>query len=298
MRSFANYGCSSAINMSEENFVFNVSPETFQAEVIERSKQLPVVLMFWADQVPPSVETRDVLMRLVSQAQGKVLLGLVDVGRDQTLAQHLRVQGLPSIRVVQDGQLTEQVDGPQPEGALQGLLDQLTLSTAEVLKDQLTVLIEREDFATALSLLQQAIEEEPNNQSFQVELADILVMQGNLDDARTTLAGISEEAEERERPENRLEFAAESVDLESQDKLQDKLSEDADNLEIHYQLAVLKVAAREYQSALEHAMTILQRDREFRDDLGRTTMIRIFGVLGKGSELATSYRRKMFNFMH
>jgi hypothetical protein len=72
MRSFANYGLNSAIKMSEENFVFNVSPETFQAEVIERSKQLPVMLIFWADQVPPSVETRDVLMRLVAQAQGKV----------------------------------------------------------------------------------------------------------------------------------------------------------------------------------------------------------------------------------
>ena len=298
MRSFANYDLSSAIKMSEENFVFNVSPETFQAEVIERSKQLPVILMFWADQVPPSVETRDVLMRLVSQAQGKVLLGLVDVAGDQTLAQHLRVQGLPSIRVIQDGQLTEQVDGPQPESALQGLLDQLTLSTTDVLKDQLAGLVEREDFATASNLLQQAIAEEPNNQSFRVELADILVMQGNLDDARTALAGISEETEERERPQCRLELAEESVGLESQDELQNRLSEDADDLESHYKLAVLKVAARDYQAALEHAMTILQKDREFRDDLGRTTMIRIFSVLGKGSELAGSYRRKMFNFMH
>jgi putative thioredoxin len=123
-------------------------------------------------------------------------------------------------------------------------------------------------------------------------------MQGDLDDARTTLAGISEEADERERPQNRLEFAAESVGLESRDKLQKQLSEEADNLDIHYQLTVLEVTAREYTSALEHAMAILQRDREFRDDLGRTTMIRIFDVLGKGSELATSYRRKMFTFMH
>jgi thioredoxin-like negative regulator of GroEL len=45
-------------------------------------------------------------------------------------------------------------------------------------------------------------------------------------------------------------------------------------------------------------MAILQQDRTFREDLGRTTMIRIFTLLGKGSELATAYRRRMFNFMH
>ena len=45
-------------------------------------------------------------------------------------------------------------------------------------------------------------------------------------------------------------------------------------------------------------MTILQQDRKFRDDIGRTTMIRIFTLLGKGSELAGAYRRRMFNFMH
>ena len=53
-----------------------------------------------------------------------------------------------------------------------------------------------------------------------------------------------------------------------------------------------------YQAALELAMMILRTDREFRDDVGRTTMIRIFAVLGKGSDLASRYRRQMFNYMH
>ena len=45
-------------------------------------------------------------------------------------------------------------------------------------------------------------------------------------------------------------------------------------------------------------MTILQKDRSYGEDLGRMTMIRIFTLLGKGSELASSYRRRMFNFLH
>jgi putative thioredoxin len=58
------------------------------------------------------------------------------------------------------------------------------------------------------------------------------------------------------------------------------------------------VAAEQYETALELAMDILRSDREFRDDIGRLTMIRIFALLGKGNDMAGRYRRKMFNFMH
>ena len=82
------------------------------------------------------------------------------------------------------------------------------------------------------------------------------------------------------------------------DTLQAKLEQSADDLEVKYQLAVQLVVAEAYEPALELAMDILRSDREFRDDIGRLTMIRIFDLLGKGHDLAGKYRRKMFNFMH
>jgi len=63
-------------------------------------------------------------------------------------------------------------------------------------------------------------------------------------------------------------------------------------------LAIRECFEGNYEASLEHAMSILQADREFREDIGRTTMLRIFSVLGKGSELVTRYRRQMFNYMH
>ena len=174
--------------MDEQAPIFNVTPDSFQTQVIERSQQVPVLLLFWADQVPPSAEARQQLETLVGQYQGKVLLGLVDVAQDQTLAQHLRVQGLPSIRVVSGGQLVEQVDGPQTESALRELLDALTMSSGELLRDQLQAYIDNGDYPSALAVLQQAINEEPNNQAFRVELADVLILQGEVDEARKALS--------------------------------------------------------------------------------------------------------------
>jgi putative thioredoxin len=86
--------------------------------------------------------------------------------------------------------------------------------------------------------------------------------------------------------------------MEPLDTLQAALAADPDDLESRYQLAVRLAASGDFPGALDEAMTILQRDRSFRDDLGRLTMIRIFSLLGKGSELASAYRRRMFNFMH
>ena len=287
-----------ATSSNKVEHVFAATPENFQPDVLERSRETPVLLLFWADQVPPSADARRRLEAIVGGYGGKVLLGLVDVAQDQTLAQHLRVQALPSIRVIDKGQIVQQLDGPQPEEALRALLDQLTLSSGELVRAQIGQLLEAGDFDRALAMLRQAIGEEPGNMAFRVELADLLVRRGDLDDARTALAGIPESTEGRERPQARLELAEEAAGLPSREASTAALAADADDLEARYGLAVVEAASGNAEAALEHAMTILQTDRSFRDDIGRRTMIRIFTVLGKGDALANRYRRRMFNFMH
>ncbi|MDP6376940.1 MAG: tetratricopeptide repeat protein [Pseudomonadales bacterium] len=284
--------------MEAQAQVFAVNPQTFQTDVIERSQNTPVILLFWAEQVSPSTDARRQLEALAPQYSGKVWIALVDVAEDQTLAQHLRVQGLPSIRVIQGGQIVDQLDGPQDENTLRALLDTLTLSSGEVLRAPLEQILERGDFDAALELLQQVINEEPQNQAFRVELADVLIRQGKLEDARQALGGIPEDVEGRDRPVARLGFAEEVAGMRGMAELEAALGEDADDLEACYELCIHHTCEERFEQALEIALSILQADREFRDDIGRTTMIRIFQILPKGSEIAGSFRRRMFNFMH
>lgn len=276
----------------------SITPENFQAEVIERSQSVPVIVLFWADQVPPSVQTRQLLETVVAQYAGKALLALSDVGVDQSIAQHLRVQGLPSIRVVHQGKIVEQFDGPVDEQQVRTLLESLTQSPADMLKAQLDQLLETGQWDVAIQMLQQAVNEEPTNQPFRVELADVLLRNGDLDDARTVLASIPADTPDRERPQNRLEFIEEAEGMEPRSSLEAALAADPDNLELKYQLAVRLLVEGEIERGLETAMDILRTDREFREDIGRLTMVRAFSMLGKGHELASKYRRKMFNYMH
>jgi putative thioredoxin len=276
----------------------NVSMENFQSDVVDASQSLPVVLLFWAEQVPESAQVKALAEQVLASYEGKAVLALSDVSQDQTLAPRLQVQGLPSIRIIHKGAIAEQIDGPVDEAQLRTVMDALTQSSIEAMQGNLEAMLASGDFAAAAATLQQSIQEEPNNQALRIELADVLVRKGDLDDARTVLASVPEDTEGRARPQNRLEFIEEAATMDSLESLQAAVTADPQDLELRYALAVVQMVAGETEVSLQMCLEILRDDREFRDDIGRLTMIRIFDVLGKGNEMATKYRRKLFNAMH
>jgi putative thioredoxin len=174
----------------------------------------------------------------------------------------------------------------------------VTESAADAIKGDLDHMLATGDFAGAVEVLQEGIQEEPKNQSLRVELADALVRKGDLDDARTVLASIPEDTTGRERPQNRLEFIEEVAAMDSLEALRQAVTSAPDDLEIRYQLAIQLIVGEHYVEGLDSCMDILRSDREFREDIGRLTMLRVFNMLGKGNEIAGKYRRKMFNLMH
>ena len=276
----------------------NVSMENFQSDVVDASQSLPVVLLFWAEQVPESAQVKALAEQVLASYEGKAVLALSDVSQDQSLAPRLQVQGLPSIRIIHKGAIAEQIDGPVDEAQLRTVMDALTQSSIEAMQGNLEAMLASGDFAAAAATLQQSIQEEPNNQALRIELADVLVRKGDLDDARTVLASVPEDTEGRARPQNRLEFIEEAAAMDSLESLQAAVTADPQDLELRYALAVVQMVAGETEVSLQMCLEILRDDREFRDDIGRLTMIRIFDVLGKGNEMATKYRRKLFNAMH
>jgi putative thioredoxin len=282
----------------EMNAPINVTVETFQTDVIDKSQSIPIVVFFWAEQIPQSVQGKSLLEQLLAEYQGKFVLALSDVAIDQNLAQRLQVQGLPSIRIIHLGQIVEQIDGPADETQLRPILDGLTESAADAIKGDLDHMMATGDFAGAVAALQESIQEEPKNQALRVELADVLVRKGDLDDARTVLASVPEGTADRERPQNRLEFVEEVAAMDSMEALEQAIVNQPADLETKYQLAIQLIVAEQYEQGLDRCMDILRTDREFRDDIGRLTMIRVFNMLGKGNETAGKYRRKMFNVMH
>lgn len=283
--------------MDVQPSVTAVTVENFH-EFIEQSSSKLAVLLFWAEQIEPSVVTKNYLEGLASGYGEKVAFGLVDVAENAAIAQQLGVQALPSIRAIKDAKIAGQLDGPQDEKSLREFLDPFTLSSAEALQQRIATSIESENWETALEILQQAISEEPANHSFRVECADVMIMKGDLEAASQILATVPDDFGARIRPATRLEIAQEAAAMGSLEDVSTAVEQDGQNLDNRYACSIVLASHRDYENALEQAMVILRTDRSFRDDLGRETMVRILNLLGNDNDTAMRFRRQMFAYMH
>lgn len=284
--------------MNAVSNVIEVSVENFQTEVVEKSKDIPVLLEFYANESEPSQQLAPVLHRLAEEYKGKFLLARVDIQQNQQLVQQLGVRTLPTIKVVFQGQMAESLEGPQDESRLRAILDQLTMSSMERVREQLNVLLADGDRSNAITMLQQVIVEEPKKYELQTELCDLLIMEDRADEAKEILASIPADSTGISKPKNRLEFLEAAASLPCVTDLLSQIEAQPDALQLRLDLATQLVADDKIESALDQLLEILKKDREWQEQLARKTMIKVFDLLGKGNELATAYRRKMFTYLH
>lgn len=284
--------------MSATANVVEITVQNFQVEVVDRSKQVPVLLEFYADEAEQSRSFAPVLRKLAGDYGGKFLLARVNIRENSQLVQQLGVRTLPTVKVIFQGQMVQNLEGPQPEDRLRAMLDQLTMSPVEMVRQEIDAMLAAGDRKGAIELLQQAIDEEPKNHALHAELCDLLIMEDRIDEAKQILAALPADAEGISKPRNRIEFIEQARDLPPLAALASQLESKPDDLQLRLDLANRMVADDQMEGALEHLLTIVKKDRNFQDEIARKTMIKVFDLLGKGNELATAYRRKMFTLLH
>ena len=149
--------------MSIDSYTVEINAQNFQSEVGEKSQQVPVLLEFYAEGAEQCAPTTALLQKLVVEYQGKFLLARVDIQQNQQLVQQLQVRALPSIKIIFQGQMAGDFEGPAEEQQLREALDQLTMSPMDRVRDQIDLLLEQGERGQAIQMLQQVIAEEPAN---------------------------------------------------------------------------------------------------------------------------------------
>jgi putative thioredoxin len=278
--------------------VVEVNAENFQTEVVEKSAHIPVMLEFYADAAEPSQQLAPVLRQLADEYQGKFLLARIDVQANQQIVQQLAVKALPTIKIIFQGKMVQELEGPQDAATLRNLLDQITMSPLEQVRGQINQLVEMGQRGQAIELLQQVIAQEPKNFVLHAELCDLLIMENRTDEAKQILASLPDDTEGVERPKNRIQFIELAENLAPLAELQKQVDDDSSDLQGRLDLAYRFIVDDQIEAALDQLLDILKVDRDWQEQKARTTMIQVFELLGKGNELATAYRRKMFTFLH
>lgn len=284
--------------MPDNEYVFEIDAQTFQTDVVQRSNDAPVVLYFWTEQIAPSVSMKDVMTSLANRYQGKFFLGVSDVAQDPVIAQQLRVQNIPCIRVIKEGKIAESIDGPQGERVITEMLDKLTMTSSEALQSDLQSVIAAGDWDSAIEILREALSNEPSNPAFKVEWADVLALKGDFEGCEKVLATIDESEPSRVRPETRLAFAKEAVSYPTEAELRATLASNPDDLETQYQLTIVLISIRQYEEGIDLGLAIMQRDRQFRDGDARENLIKAANLLEKGSPIAKTFRRRLYSMMY
>ena len=191
----------------------DVTDATFPTEVVERSKQVPVVVDLWAEWCGPCKTLGPILEKVIDETEGKVVLAKVDVDSNQQTAAAFQVQGIPAVYALKDGKVVDGFVGAQPEANVREFIAGLLPTEAE---DALADLLAAGDEAS----LRQVLATDPGHEQAVVALASLLVAQGD-DVAKAEALALLERIPET--PDTRRVAALARIGADTKDDVTDEL---------------------------------------------------------------------------
>jgi len=274
---------------------------TFMADVIEASREVPVIVDFWATWCGPCKTLGPALEAAVTAAKGKVRMVKIDVDQNQQIAGQLRIQSIPTVYGFWQGQPVDGFQGAVPPSEIKAFIDRLTALSgddgglAEALEAAEAMLAEgaAEDAAQTFAAI---LAEEPENAAALGGLARAQLAMGNEDQAEALLnnapAKIAQAAE-IEAVRAQLALLRQAAEAGPVAELRMAVDAEPSNLEARFELAKALHAAGEVEEAVDVLLDLFRRDREWNDGAAKTLLLTIFDALKPTDPVVLKGRRRL-----
>lgn len=275
-----------------------ITLENFQQVVLETSKTKLVLIAFFAEQVPESIDLKTKLEVATDDFSEQILMASVDCQTEQQIAQQFGLQSLPTAIILKDGQPLDGLAGPQTDETVAEFLAKYLPKVQDNLLAQAKQALADEDINNAYNFSSQAYQLDNERADIKLVYAQACIAFGKLEEASQLLDSILmvDQDTDYKSVKAKLELAKKAANSPELQALETAVASEPDNVELIHKLAGQYTLASRFEDALTLLFRRVQTVRD--DQKSKEFLLDVLNALPKGDPLATKFRRKLYTLMY
>ena len=277
-----------------------ITLDNFQHDLVDESKNKLVLVSFWAQQVPESIDLRDTLATKLVGFNDYISLVTIDCESQGQIAQQFGIQGLPTAILLRDAQPVDGISGPQDDTSITTFLEKHLPKAEDLLFSQAISALANNEVSTAFKAISEAYQIDSERADIKLTLSDVYLQMGKTTEAKALLASILmvDQDSQYEALMSKLELAEEAKNSPEIQALEAQLKVSPDDINISQQLATQYSQVNRQQEALTILFRLVQAGDEATKAKSKTLFLDVLKALPEGDPLATKFRRQLYTLMY
>ena len=296
------------VSMNGNSLIIDVITDNFMTDVIEQSKETPVIVDFWAPWCEPCKQLTPIIERIIKEKNGKVILAKMNIDESPEVAQQLKIQSIPAVMAFNDGQPIDGFIGVQSEKNIIEFVNKISsLKNSSTIEENISAgkkYMNEGDIETATLVFSEILKIEPDNISAKSLLARCFIKNDQLNDAEKIINSLPVGAESNQdyisvRSELEIFKNAKNnpISDNEEQELRNNIDKEPENYQLRLDLSKILMAKGENEEAINQLLRIIEVNPKWNDGEARKQLIEIFNILGNENILVTEGRKKLSSML-